>query len=153
VIAALTPFSVGAALALVLGYLARVIGFDRDRSFYPTVLIVIAAYYILFAAVGGSGTTMAVEMGTFLIFSAVAVLAFRTNIWIAAAGLSAHGVFDGLHGALFTNPGAPEWWPMFCLGFDVAIAAWLCWNLRLARWPSSQDRAQQPGTAAWRAFH
>jgi hypothetical protein len=30
--------------------LAVMVGFDRERVFYPTVLIVIASYYVLFAS-------------------------------------------------------------------------------------------------------
>ena len=33
---------------------ARFVGFDRDRAFYPTVLMVIASYYVLFAAMSDS---------------------------------------------------------------------------------------------------
>jgi hypothetical protein len=33
-----------------LAGLATVVGFDRERAFYPTVMIVIASYYVLFAA-------------------------------------------------------------------------------------------------------
>jgi hypothetical protein len=35
--------------------------FDRDRSFAPTVLIVIASYYVLFAVHGGSSQALVVE--------------------------------------------------------------------------------------------
>jgi hypothetical protein len=38
-------------------------------------------------------------------------------------------VFDALHGFVVTNPGVPEWWPAFCLSFDVAAAGILAWLL------------------------
>ena len=38
------PYLVGATLALAVGGLSTAVGFDRDRAFYPTVLIVIASY-------------------------------------------------------------------------------------------------------------
>jgi hypothetical protein len=41
------PYVVGIVLSLGVALLARRVGFDRDRSFYPTVLIVIASYYVL----------------------------------------------------------------------------------------------------------
>ncbi len=47
-------FLIGTLLALGVGALSTWIGFDRDRAFYPTVMIVIASYYVLFAAMGGS---------------------------------------------------------------------------------------------------
>lgn len=45
---------VGCVLALVVALFARVVGLDRDRAFYPTVLVVIACLYDLFAVLGGS---------------------------------------------------------------------------------------------------
>ena len=39
------PYVIGIVLSLGVALLARGVGFDRDRAFYPTVLIVIASYY------------------------------------------------------------------------------------------------------------
>ena len=47
-------YFIGLILGLAVGGFAAVIGFDRERAFYPTVLIVIASYYVLFAAMGAS---------------------------------------------------------------------------------------------------
>ena len=44
------PFVIGIVLALGVAALARFAGLDRDRAFYPTVLIVVASYSVLFAA-------------------------------------------------------------------------------------------------------
>ena len=44
---------------------------------------------------------------------------------IVAIGLAAHAILDAFHGHLVTNPAVPDWWPAFCIGFDVAAAAWL----------------------------
>jgi hypothetical protein len=46
-------YVIGFALALAVVGAATMIGLDRERSFYPTVLIVIASYYVLFAVMGG----------------------------------------------------------------------------------------------------
>ena len=40
---------VGAVLAFAVGLLTTAIGVDRDRAFYPTMTIVSASYYALFA--------------------------------------------------------------------------------------------------------
>ncbi len=48
------PFLIGVGLALGAFVLGRVVGLDRDRAFYTTALIVIAALYDLFAVMGGS---------------------------------------------------------------------------------------------------
>ena len=40
----LLPFVIGILLSAGVALFARYVGFDRDRAFYPTVLIVIASY-------------------------------------------------------------------------------------------------------------
>ena len=47
-------YVVGAVLAPLVSVFARLTGLDRDRAFYPTVLLVVASYYVLFAVMGGS---------------------------------------------------------------------------------------------------
>ena len=54
-------YAIGIVLALCVSVFARAVGFDRDRAFYPTVLVVIASYYVLFAAMGGSMRALIVE--------------------------------------------------------------------------------------------
>jgi hypothetical protein len=44
----------GLILSLAVAISAAIIGFDRERAFYPIVLIVIASYYVLFAVMGAS---------------------------------------------------------------------------------------------------
>jgi hypothetical protein len=38
-------YLIGLILSLAVAGFAAIIGFDRQRAFYPTVLIVIASYY------------------------------------------------------------------------------------------------------------
>ena len=47
-------FFIGITLALAVGASARWVGLDRDRAFYPTVMIVIACLYSLFAIMADS---------------------------------------------------------------------------------------------------
>jgi hypothetical protein len=39
-------YLIGLILSLAVAGSAVAIGFDRERAFYPTVLIVIASYYV-----------------------------------------------------------------------------------------------------------
>jgi len=100
-------------------------GFARDRSFYPTVLIIVASYYVLFAAMGASGRTLAIEIAVACAFLLVAVLGYKKNLWWVAAAIAGHGVFDFFHHLLIDNPGVPRWWPGFCMAFDVGFGAWM----------------------------
>jgi len=69
-------YLIGLILALAVAGCAALIGFDRDRAYYSTVLIVIASYYVLFAVMGAaSGRTLAGEIAVATVFSIFAVLA------------------------------------------------------------------------------
>lgn len=122
-------YVIGFVLALAVSAYATVLRLDRDRAFYPTVLIVIAFLYVLFGAMGGSGRAIVVESLIAGVFVAAASLGFRRNLWLVVAGLAAHGVMDLFHGRLVANPGVPTWWPAFCSTYDLAAAAYLAWRL------------------------
>jgi hypothetical protein len=124
------PYLVGLGLALGVSLFARVVGLDRDRAFYPTVLIVVAILYDLFAVMGGTTRSLLLEMLAGGVFLLLAVLGFKRNLWFAAAGLAGHGVFDFFHGRLIFNAGVPAWWPSFCGAYDVTAAVFLAWLQR-----------------------
>jgi hypothetical protein len=119
------PAIAGACLAFAVGIFATVVGLDRDRAFYPTVAIVIASLYSLFAVMGGSTRALMIESLVGVGFVALAVLGFRRSLWVVAAALGMHGLFDLVHGVVISNPGVPRWWPAFCLTYDVAAAGYL----------------------------
>jgi hypothetical protein len=123
-------FLVGALLAAVVGAFATLVGLDRDRAFYPTVAIVVASYYVLFAAMGADGHVLLVELLAALVFVGAALAGFRVSLWFAAAALAGHGLFDLVHGALVVNPGMPRWWPAFCGAYDVVAAVYLAFLIR-----------------------
>ena len=120
---------IGAVLALLIGLFATFVGLDRDRAFYPTVMIVIALYYALFAVMGGSVQVLMIESMVIVAFLGASVAGFKRSLWLVVAALAAHGVFDLVHGHLIENPGVPLWWPLFCLAYDVVAAAYLAWLL------------------------
>jgi len=126
------PLLIGIGVAIAVVIFGRVSGFDRDRAFYATVLIVVASYYLLFAAMGGTVDDLLLELIPFALFAAVAIIGFRTNMWILAMGLAAHGIFDFSRNAVLAGSGIPPWWPAFCAGFDIAAGAALA-GLMLAR--------------------
>jgi hypothetical protein len=80
------------------GGTASLLRLDRDRAFYPTVLIVIASYYALFAVMGGTARALAIEVTVIAGFLVVSGVGFRRSLWVVVAGLVAHGVFDAFHG-------------------------------------------------------
>jgi hypothetical protein len=122
-------YLIGVILSLAVVGLAMLIGFDRERAFYPVVMIVIASYYVLFAAMGASWRTLILEIVIASAFLLIAVLGYRKNIWIVVIALVAHGIFDYVHRFFIDNPGVPNWWPGFCLAFDVVFGALLAVRL------------------------
>lgn len=116
-----TPVLIGTTLALVIVVLGRLSGLDRDRAMYPIALIVIAAFYVLFATMGGAQALPA-ELIAATVFTVIAIIGFRTSLWWAAAGIAGHGIFDWVvHPHLISNPGMPAFWPAFCGSIDVAL--------------------------------
>ena len=118
-------YLIGLILALAIAGASTIIGFDRERAFYPTVLIVIASYYVLFALMGATGGTMVVELIAASGFLLAAVIGFKRNLWLVVIALIGHGVFDFVHRWVIENSGVPDWWSGFCLTFDVTIGAYL----------------------------
>lgn len=124
---------IGAGLFVCVVF-GRLVGLERDRAFYPTVLIVIASYYLLFAVMGGSMQALGAELAAMAVFVVAAVFGFKRGLWPVAVGLALHGVFDFFHADFIANPGVPVWWPGFCLGFDVVAGAYLGWLQRSSLW-------------------
>lgn len=122
-------YMIGLILALAVVGLASALGLDRERGFYPIVLMVIASYYVLFAAMGASSRTLVIEILVACGFLLAAALGFRKSLWFVVAGLVGHGVFDFFHHVFIQNPGVPAWWPGFCLAFDALLGVVLAVGL------------------------
>jgi len=97
------------------------------------VTIVIAGLYALFAVMGASTRALVLESIAGVGFVVAAVFGFKSSLWVVAAALAAHGIFDFIHGAVISNPGVPIWWPEFCLAYDVMAAVYLAWLLKSKR--------------------
>ncbi len=122
-------YVVGVVLGLGVCGLGTVAGFERDRSFYPVMMIVIASYYALFAVLGGDEHALIAEVVIAIAFVCLAVIGFRTSLWIVAAAILGHAGLDLVHGHVVTNAGVPAWWPMFCASIDAFAALYLAWRL------------------------
>jgi hypothetical protein len=135
-------YLIGVLLALAVAGFAAAIGFDRCRAFYSTVLIVIGSYYVLFAAMGAPARALWVEIAFAGLVLAGAAIGFRKNLWLVAAMMAGHGIFDLFHASIIANPGVPQWWPGFCMTFDVVAGAWMAFLLRMR--PELSGQIGQP---------
>lgn len=123
----IVPLLIGLLVAALVAAYATMTSLGRSRAFYPTVLIVVAHYYVLFAVLGESQQALVAELLVMAVFVAMATVGHARSLRLVVLGLAAHGVMDAFHGLVIENPGVPTWWPPFCLGFDVAaaLALWL----------------------------
>jgi protein-S-isoprenylcysteine O-methyltransferase Ste14 len=89
------------------------------------LLAVIATYYVLFAVMSGSIHVLLIESAIVTLFLLVAFLGFKVSLWFIVAALAGHGVLDFVHARVVTNRGVPDWWPSFCLAYDIVAAGFL----------------------------
>jgi hypothetical protein len=139
-------YLIGVVAALAISIGASAIGMDRERSFYPTVLAVVATYYALFAVMAGSTHALLSEAVPIALFLLAAVTGFRKALWWVVIGLVGHGLFDLLHGHLISNPGVPAWWPGWCLACDLTAGTYLAFLLKRSKAKKNRpDRLEPSG--------
>lgn len=129
----MTAASSGIALAAVVGLFAHIVGYDRDRSFYAVVLTVVGALYVLFTVIAGAGRGLVPEALFFALFAALAVIGFRTSLWVVVGGLALHSAYDFFRHLFPTGGGVPAWWPAFCGAYDATAALGLATLLIVER--------------------
>lgn len=139
-------YIVGILLAIGVSLFGTFTGFDRDRSFYPVMTVVIASIYELFSIIGGSTHALSLETIGFVAFALAAVVGFKTNLWVVVGALAGHGVFDLAHPHLIANPGVPVWWPAFCMTYDISAALYLAWLLNRSILSPTQPDHLNPQT-------
>lgn len=148
---ALATGLLGVVLALAVALFTAAAGFDRERSFWPVVLVVVASYYELFAVQGGSAAEMVLEAWLLCGFASLAVAGFRWNRGLVVAGLVGHGLLDVIHGRFLPSPATPTWWPTFCLAFDVragGLVIFRSYSAPNSRIGIAPDRPSQAPTGA-----
>lgn len=133
-------YLVGMGLAAGVCLLTTAVGMYRERALYPTMAIVVASYYGLFAVMGGPDALLSEVIGI-AIFMLLAVFGYWFNLWIVVVAIAGHGVFDGFHHLLIKDPGVPAWWPGFCMTFDLLAGAWLACLLLTGRVPTKAPQS------------
>ena len=112
----------------------KILAPKREPIFYAAFLILIASFYLAFAAYFGVATAWRLETIVVLTFVVIGLLGTRLPPALIL-GYSLHGVWDLLHelqayGAYSAfGPGhltpIPLAYGVFCLSFDVCVAAYL----------------------------
>lgn len=125
--ASLVPVLAGLALALVLAVLGWLTGFDRERSYYPMLTMVIASYYPLFAVLAEQNPALELLCaGVFMVLALSPV--FLGQAWaLVGWALVAHGLFDLWLPGQWGHSSGPVWWAPFCAGVDLPLGLWVVW--------------------------
>ncbi len=148
-------YLVGITLAVFFCTAATALGLDRERAFYPAVVMAVASYYLAFAVADGRGEVMLAEAAIAAVFVVSAVAGFKLDPRIAVFALGAHGAMDVVHHLLVDNSGVPQVWPGFCASFDLAAAGFVALVMR-ARARGQRERrlvtgpSRKPPVAWWR---
>lgn len=125
---------------------AHLLGFDRDRSYYPTLMIVIASIYILFAVMAVPASALLPEAIAATAFIALAIAGHRWSLWLVVLALLGHGVFDMVHPHIIANAAVPSWYPAFCGAADLVLSAALAGLILRGRLSARQ--IQDTGSAS-----
>ena len=100
-----------------------------ERQIFSWGLLVAALIYVGFALAAGAGVGALVgELVGVALFGAVAWLGLRRSALWLAAGWAAHVGWDLLLHPLTASGYAPDWYVRACIGFDLAVAAWLAFR-------------------------
>jgi hypothetical protein len=131
------------------------LGPRAEQAFYGIFLILVAAFYLAFAAYFGSTTVWQAETAAVVVFGLIGAFGVRLPVALVV-GYSLHAVWDLLHelhaqgimpvfepGQLIAIPLA---YGVFCAVFDLVIAAYA--YRRRAEWsaawtPQSQEGPQE----------
>ena len=121
-----------------------------EQIFYGVFLVMIAAFYLAFAAYFGAATAWRLETAVVVAFVAVALPGTRLP-FVLIVGYSLHGLWDLLdelqaHGAYSAfEPGQltpiPLAYGVFCAAFDFCMAAYF--YARRAEWIAAWKAARR----------
>lgn len=114
---------IGIVLSLFIIFSAKFTRFDRDVSFYPSILIFIASFYILFAVMAGHSIVR--ESFIAFIFILLALYGAYKSLFVIGLAIMLHGAYDILHIFQFKESVAPTWWAPFCAAVDFVIGIWV----------------------------
>lgn len=132
------PFIIGVVLTAMLLLISVMTGLARERGVYPVTLMAIALFYIVFAFEHGGPTEIIVQSMIGILFFLLAILGYKTSLYIVAAGLIMHGLFDMAYSGVASNP-SPEWWAPLCLAIDVVLGVFLIFSIKIEK---VENRAQ-----------
>ena len=131
---------IGVALGILVILMARVT--RGERRLYALGLLTLPSLYAFFALQAGDQAAALKEMLYGLPYLAAglvfAFLSVRNSAVVVGSLWILHGIYDLVHDQWVSNPGVPDWYPVFCFSVDVVVGIYLLWLSR--RLPSANLR-------------
>lgn len=123
---------VGATVGVLTILFARAV---RGQSWvYSIGLLTLPSLYASFALHAGEQAIGVKEMIygiPFLVGGLIfAFASIRRSAVVVGALWILHALYDLAHSQIFTNPGVPVWYPVFCFTVDIVVGAYVLWLSR-----------------------
>ena len=104
-----------------------------DVRWFAIFMVFLPSVYMLFALSVGDSQALLWEFIYGLPYFAAGLICFRSGVkagMLVVVGLWAlHAFYDLYHERLVANAGVPDWYPLLCFGYDLAVCAYLLWHL------------------------
>ena len=140
------PILIGIFSCVIMILVARQLGPKREMRIYAVGLVVAALIYVGFAIAGDATLSwLVLESGGLVLFTLIALYGLRVSAWALVQGWAAHAVWDVLLHQVMEVGFVPKWYPGFCLGFDLLLAAYIALRLR-GRAVGSSVRSSELGS-------
>jgi len=118
---------IGMACAIICVYFAQRTFPNKDHAFWRVGLVIAAIIYVAFALIGRNNAYLPIEIGGVFFYGLFAFLSKKHSLYWLAIGWLFHIGWDMFLHAGPNTPFVPLGYPEACIGFDIMIAAYICW--------------------------
>lgn len=127
---------IGVLIALAFLFLFHFGKEDVLKGILAVALVITALIYVGFAIFGiltnsANLNWLWLEIFGVGIYFLPAFLGVRKSMWFLAIGWAAHVLWDTILHFGENVTFVPDFYPPVCIGFDLVIAAYICWRFRL----------------------
>lgn len=116
---------VGALAAVAIWYYYRKLPFHSTMKIWQIGLLVSVLIYVGFVMLDGAWIDLPKELMGVFVYSFFILLSQKSSPYFLAFGCLLHVLWDLIIHPTGIHPYVPEWYPPVCLGFAIAIAAFL----------------------------
>jgi hypothetical protein len=96
-----------------------------ERALFAGGLLVAAIAYFGYGIVARPASELVFELAGSALFAALGALGHVSSMWFLATGWAAHAGWDLIVPTFADVSYMPTWYAAACVGFDVAVAAYL----------------------------